>query len=186
MDTINNKAAELCEELLLAVGEDPKREGLVKTPARFVRMMKELTEGYRQSLSEIVGDALFEEHSRQIVVIRNIEFYSLCEHHLLPFHGQVHVAYLPAGRIVGLSKVPRIVRMFARRLQVQERMASQIAQAIEQVVEPVGVACVIEAAHMCARMRGVENSTTSMTTTVMRGRFETDAALRSEVLELLR
>jgi GTP cyclohydrolase IA len=178
--------SDLCRKLLEVIGEDPEREGLIKTPLRFARMIEELTRGYEETLTEVVGDAIFAESSRQIVVIRDIEFFSLCEHHILPFFGKVHVAYLPAGKVLGLSKIPRIVRMFSRRLQIQERMASQVACAVEEAIAPVGVACVIEAAHMCARMRGVENTTTSMATTVMKGRFETDAALRAEVLQLLK
>lgn len=174
----------LASALLVHCGEDPTREGLQRTPHRFAKAMDEMTVGYRQSLDTIVNGAIFTDSSSDMVVVRDIEFYSLCEHHLLPFHGRAHIAYIPNGRIVGLSKLPRIVNMFARRLQVQERLTQQVAEAVEQVLAPRGVACVIQGNHMCMMMRGVQSQGASMLTSAMRGTFNEDRGLRDEFMKL--
>ena len=164
------------------LGEEPGRAGLRRTPERVARAMAWLTRGYSQDLRQVVGDALFEEGQSDLVLIRDIEFYSLCEHHLLPFFGKAHVAYVPNGRIIGLSKLPRIVDLFARRLQVQERLTDQIASAIQEVLTPRGVGVVIEAQHLCLMMRGVQQQNSSTITSALRGEFLDDARLRDEFL----
>jgi GTP cyclohydrolase IA len=174
--------ARLLEEL----GEDTAREGLVDTPRRVADSLRHLTEGYDLDPAEIVGDALFNEDYDDMVVVRGVNFFSLCEHHLLPFFGRVHVAYLPKGRVVGLSKVPRIVDAFAHRLQLQERLTRQIAEALNEVLEPNGVAVVIEARHLCMEMRGVEKQDSDTVTSCMLGTFRDDAITRTEFLELIR
>jgi GTP cyclohydrolase I len=170
------------ENILRAIGEDPERQGLKHTPERVARMYHELLSGYRQDPIKIVNDAIFEETYDEMVVVRDIEFYSLCEHHLLPFLGRAHVAYFPRGRVLGLSKVPRIVDMFARRLQVQERMTRQIAEFLQELLNPFGVAVVIEGLHLCATMRGVKKHDARMTTSAMLGAFRKDIATREEFL----
>ncbi len=170
-------------ELLLAVGEDPDREGLLSTPDRVARMYDELLVGYRTDPVKLVNGALFQVDYDEMVVVRDIEFYSLCEHHLLPFFGYAHIAYVPNGKVIGLSKIPRIVEMFARRLQVQERMTRQIADFIQEVLQPQGVAVVIEGAHMCSMMRGVKKSQATMTTSAMLGVFRDNPKTRVEFLE---
>jgi GTP cyclohydrolase I len=171
---------------LVELGEDPTREGLQRTPYRYAKAMQFLTSGYKTSLKEIVGSALFKEDTDGgIVVVRDIELFSLCEHHLLPFYGRAHVAYLPKGKIVGLSKIPRIVNHFARRLQVQERLTTQIGEALMDLLKPQGVAVVIEAAHMCMMMRGVEKLNSRTLTSCMLGVFRENATTRSELLALL-
>ena len=172
--------------LLEEIGEDPEREGLRKTPERVFRMFQELTVGYHESPEEIIGDAVFHTDYNEMVIVKDIEYYSLCEHHMLPFFGKAHVAYIPSGRIIGLSKIPRIVDMYARRLQIQERLATQIADAIERVVEPAGVGVVVEGVHLCMMMRGVEKQHSSATTSAMRGVFKTDVKTREEFLSLIR
>ncbi len=171
------------EQMLLAFGEDPQREGLRNTPDRVARMYTELLDGYRQDPIALVNDALFEEAYDEMVIVRDIEFYSLCEHHMLPFIGRVHVAYLPKGRVLGLSKIPRIVDMFSRRLQVQERMTRQIAEFINGLLHPLGVAVIVEGLHLCATMRGVKKQDARMTTSAMLGAFRTHLATRQEFLE---
>jgi len=171
------------KNLLVAIGEDPDREGLVRTPERVARMYQELLEGYRQDPETLLNGALFDEVYDEMVVVRDIEFYSLCEHHLLPFIGHAHVAYLPRGRVVGLSKIPRIVDMFARRIQVQERMTRQIAEFIHELLDPLGVAVVIEGLHLCATMRGVKKHDARMTTSAMMGAFRSSMATRQEFLD---
>jgi GTP cyclohydrolase IA len=176
--------ASLVRRELELVGEDPDRPGILKTPERVARALTWLTRGYRQRVEDVVGDALFEDHHQNMVMLRDIELYSLCEHHLLPFFGRAHVAYIPNGRIVGLSKLPRIVEVFARRLQVQERLTEEIAEAIDRVLQPAGVGVVVEAIHLCTRMRGVEKQNSKMITSALRGLFRDDARTRAEFLDL--
>jgi len=176
---------DIIRELLTLIGEDPDREGLQRTPERVARMFAELTEGYRTDPEALINDALFEVAYDEMVVVRDIEFYSLCEHHLLPFFGKAHVAYIPNGRVLGLSKIPRIVEMFSRRLQVQERMTEQIADFLEELLHPQGVGIVIEAAHMCAMMRGIKKAHARMVTSAMRGVFKTNLQTRNEFLSLI-
>ncbi|HWJ23923.1 MAG TPA: GTP cyclohydrolase I FolE [Gemmatimonadaceae bacterium] len=171
-------------EQLGLLGEDASREGLLKTPARVAASLQWLTRGYEMSVQEVVGDALFAEEHTSMVMVRDIEFYSLCEHHMLPFFGRAHVAYLPHGKVVGLSKIPRIVEVFARRLQVQERMTEQIAQALCKVLQPQGVGVVCEAYHLCMMMRGVEKQNSRTITSALRGTFRSDAKTRDEFLRL--
>ena len=171
--------------LLLEAGEEPKREGLLKTPERAAKAWKFLTSGYGENPIEILKSAVFEEEYHEMVMVRDIEFFSLCEHHLLPFFGKVHVAYYAAGKIVGLSKLPRVVDAVARRLQVQERMTTQIADYIESTLNPRGVAVMVEAVHMCMMMRGVEKQNSATTTTSMRGVFDTDWRSRDLFLNSL-
>ncbi len=172
--------------IIEAIGENPDREGLLKTPHRAARAMEFLTQGYEQDLSEIVNDAIFASSNDEMVIVRDIEMYSMCEHHMLPFIGKCHVAYLPAGKVIGLSKIPRIVDMYARRLQIQENLTKQIGESIQQVTEANGVAVVIEAKHLCAMMRGVEKQNSTMITSMMLGRFREDQRTRQELLSLLR
>ena len=170
-------------QIIIALGEDPNREGLQKTPARVARMYLELMDGYRQDPIGLINDAVFDVSYDEMVLVRDIEFYSLCEHHLLPFIGRAHVAYLPKGRIIGLSKIPRIVDLFAHRLQVQERMTRQIAEFIDELLHPLGVAVVIEGLHLCATMRGVKKHDARMTTSSMFGLFRKSIATRQEFLD---
>ncbi len=176
---------DIVRQLLVLIGEDPEREGVQRTPERVARMFAELTEGYRVDPEVLINDALFEVSYDEMVIVRDIEFYSLCEHHLLPFFGKAHVAYIPNGRVLGLSKIPRVVEMFARRLQVQERLTEQIAQFLEDLLHPQGVGVVIEAAHMCAMMRGVKKANARMVTSAMRGAFKTNLQTRNEFLSLI-
>ena len=176
--------AELVREQLALLGENPAREALLKTPARVETAMAFLTRGYQERLEDVVGDAIFNEDHHNMVMVRDIELYSLCEHHLLPFFGKAHVAYIPNGRIVGLSKLPRIVDHFARRLQVQERLTEQIAAAVESVLQPLGVGVVVEAYHLCMMMRGVEKQNSRTITSALRGVFRDDARTRDEFLSL--
>lgn len=170
--------------LLAGLGEDPERPGLAKTPERVEATLRFLTRGYRQTVAQAVGDAIFEERHESMIMVRDIEFYSLCEHHLLPFFGLAHVAYVPDGRILGLSKLPRVVDVFARRLQVQERLTDQIANAIMDVVAPRGVGVVLEASHLCMMMRGVEKQRSRTVTSALRGIFTSDPKTRAEFLRL--
>jgi len=170
-------------EVIKGVGEDPEREGLRNTPERVSRMYAELLSGYSTDPEKIINGALFQINYDEMVLVRDIEFYSLCEHHMLPFLGRAHVAYLPAGKVIGLSKIPRIVDMYARRLQVQERMTRQIADLLQQTLEPQGVAVVVEAMHLCSMMRGVKKHDARMTTSAMHGAFRANLATRQEFLE---
>lgn len=170
------------QTILKAVGEDPEREGLQRTPERVARMYTELLEGYRTDPYELLNDALFEVEYSDMVLVRDIEFYSLCEHHLLPFIGRAHIAYIPHRRVIGLSKIPRVVDMFARRLQLQERMTRQIAEFVDALLQPLGVAVVLEGLHLCATMRGVKKHDARMTTSTMFGIFRSNLATREEFL----
>lgn len=175
---------DLIAEILRRLGEDPEREGLRRTPERVEKSLQWLTRGYNLSVEKVVGQGIFEEDHENMVMVRDIEMYSLCEHHLLPFFGKVHIAYIPDGRIMGLSKLPRIVEVFARRLQVQERMTDQIAQAVWDILKPQGVGVVIEAYHLCMMMRGVEKQNSKTITSAMRGVFLEDLRTREEFLRL--
>jgi GTP cyclohydrolase I len=178
--------ASLVREQLALIGEDPDRAGLLRTPERVATAMTWLTRGYHEDVRSMVGNAIFEEPHENMVMVRDIELYSLCEHHLLPFFGRAHIAYVPAGRIVGLSKLPRIVDVYARRLQVQERLTEEIAAAIDDVLQPRGVGVVIEAAHLCMMMRGVEKQSSKTITSALRGIFRSDPRTREEFLALAR
>lgn len=172
--------------ILEAVGENPDREGLRDTPKRASKAMMFLTQGYRQSLDEIVNGALFSTTNNEMVIVRDIELYSMCEHHILPFFGRAHVGYIPDGKVIGLSKIPRVVDFFARRLQIQEQLTKQIGDCIQQITDAKGVAVVIEARHMCSMMRGVQKQNSSMTTSMMEGRFRDDPRTRQEFLTLIK
>jgi GTP cyclohydrolase I len=172
-------------DILVNIGEDPNRDGLQKTPDRVSRMFDELTAGYTMDTDRMINNALFDVDYNDLVLVKDIEFYSMCEHHMLPFYGKAHVAYIPNGKVLGLSKIPRIVEMYARRLQVQERMTAEIASFLDDLLHPQGVAVVVEGAHMCAMMRGVKQSEASMTTRKYLGKFMDDAELRHEFLNLI-
>jgi GTP cyclohydrolase IA len=176
----------LVAQLLKELGEEPGREGLARTPARVARSLRFLTQGYDQDPIAILNDALFSVSYDEMVIVKDIDFYSLCEHHLLPFFGRAHVAYVPNGKVVGLSKIPRLVGMLARRLQVQERLTTQIAETLEAVLEPRGVAVVIESIHLCMMMRGVEQQSAFAITSSLRGEFQADPKTRSEFMDLIR
>jgi GTP cyclohydrolase IA len=176
---------EIYAELLRRIGEDPTRDGLASTPKRMEKSMAFLTQGYQQTVEEVLHGALFDVDYDEMVMVKDIEFYSLCEHHLLPFFGKAHIAYVPQGKVVGLSKLPRIVDVFARRLQVQERLTQQIAEAIEEAIAPQGVGVVMEAQHLCMMMRGVEKQSSATVTSSMRGVFKTQLQTRNEFLTLV-
>ncbi len=175
---------ELIRQMIPHLGEDPSRDGLLRTPERVAKSLRWLTRGYHQSVLQAIGDAVFEEKHESMVLVRDIEVYSLCEHHMLPFFGKAHIAYYPNGRIVGLSKLPRVVDVFARRLQIQERMTDQIADALMDILEPMGVGVVVEAYHLCMMMRGVEKQNSKTVTSALRGIFRDDAKTRDEFLRL--
>lgn len=176
---------DLIRGLLEGLGEDPRRPGLARTPERVEKAMRWLTKGYRQSVADVVGSGVFEERHENMILVRDVDLYSMCEHHLLPFFGKAHIAYLPNGRIIGLSKIPRIVEVFARRLQVQERLTDQVADALMEVLSPQGVGVVIEASHLCMMMRGVEKQNSTTVTSALRGCFQEDSRTRGEFLRLV-
>ena len=179
------KLQELTTTLLEEIGEDPSREGLVKTPVRVAKAWEFFTEGYDKDVNDVTNGAIFTEDGQDMVIVRDIEFFSLCEHHLLPFFGKAHVGYIPNGKVIGLSKIPRIIDMFSRRLQVQERLTNQIANAIKDVLDPIGVAVVMEGKHMCMQMRGVEKQNSFASTSAMLGQFRDSAETRSEFLSII-
>jgi len=181
----DTRMEELMRELILRLGEDPDREGLLKTPKRAIASLKYLTHGYRQDIKKVLNQAIFEENYDEMVVLKEIDVFSLCEHHLLPFYGKAHVAYIPHGRIIGLSKIPRVVEIFARRFQVQERLTSQIAECLMDALKPRGVGVVIEALHLCMAMRGVEKKDSLCVTSAMLGSFRESERVRGEFLSLI-
>lgn len=175
----------LIRELLVQIGEDPNRQGLAETPRRVAKAYEFLTSGYHRSVEDVLNNAVFDEPYDEMVIVKEIDFYSLCEHHLLPFYGRAHIAYLPNGKIIGLSKLPRILDVFARRLQVQERLTQQVAECLDELLKPQGVGVVIEAFHLCMAMRGVEKQNCFATTSSMLGVFRDDRATRSEFMNLI-
>ena len=175
----------LTKELLELIGEDVSREGLLKTPSRVAKAWDYFSQGYRTKVDDVINDAIFNEPSKDMIVVRDIEFFSLCEHHMIPFFGRAHVGYIPDGKIIGLSKIPRIVDMFSRRLQVQERLTDQIANTIQNILNPVGVAVVMEGRHLCMQMRGVEKQNSLASTSAMLGQFRKSAETRSEFLSII-
>ena len=179
------KIEEITKQLLEEIGEDPNREGLIKTPNRVSKAWEFFSKGYKENLDIIINGAIFEEDARDMVIVRDIEFFSLCEHHLIPFFGKAHVGYIPNGKVIGLSKIPRIIDMFSRRLQVQERLTHQIADAINSVLNPKGVSVVMEGRHMCMQMRGVEKQNSFTSTSAMSGQFKKSAETRSEFLSII-
>ena len=183
--TNHDTLEQITRNLLKEIGENPDREGLLKTPSRVAKTWKLISKGYNQNLEDIINNAIFEEDAKDMIIVRDIEFFSLCEHHLLPFFGKAHVGYIPSGKIVGLSKIPRIIDMFARRLQVQERLTHQIADAIMNAIDPLGVAVVMEGRHMCMQMRGVEKQNSFASTSAMLGQFRKSSETRSEFLSII-
>lgn len=184
-DLVIGKLEKLVRQQLTLIGEEPKREGLVKTPHRVAKSLQFLTKGYRDDVKTLLNGAIFKEDYKEMVIVKDIDYFSMCEHHLLPFYGKIHIAYIPNGKIVGLSKIPRLVDMFARRLQVQERMTRQIANTLFDVLNPEGVAVVCEGKHMCMMMRGVEKQHSLATTSAMLGVFQNNIKTRTEFLTLI-
>jgi len=182
----HKKLQEITKLLLSEIGEDPTREGLINTPERVAKAWDFFSQGYRTNVQEIVNDAIFEEDCSEMVVVRDIEFFSMCEHHMIPFFGRCHVGYLPNKKIIGLSKIPRIVDAFSQRLQVQERLTSQIAETLMDILDPIGVGVVMEGRHLCMQMRGVEKQNSFATTSAMLGQFRDSAETRSEFLSIIR
>tara|TARA_B100000965_G_C19472502_1_gene704755 strand:- start:128 stop:694 length:567 start_codon:yes stop_codon:yes gene_type:complete len=181
----NDKIENLTKQLIEEIGEDPSREGLLKTPSRVSKAWSFFSRGYNQDLDKIINNAVFNEDATDMVVVRDVEFFSLCEHHLIPFFGRAHVAYLPNGKVIGLSKIPRIIDMFSRRLQVQERLTRQIAETVKEILDPIGVAVIMEGQHMCMQMRGVEKQNSLTTTSSMLGKFRESDRTRSEFLSII-
>ena len=175
----------ITRNLIETIGEDPSREGLLKTPKRVAKSWEYFSEGYRADLNNIINEAVFHEDCSEMVVVRDIEFFSMCEHHMIPFFGRAHVGYLPKGKVIGLSKIPRIVDMFSRRLQLQERLTSQVANTLEEVLKPIGVAVVMEGRHLCMQMRGVEKQNSYASTSAMLGQFRKSAETRAEFLSII-
>ena len=175
----------ITRNLIETIGEDPNREGLLKTPKRVAKSWEYFSEGYRADLDNIINEAVFHEDCSEMVVVRDIEFFSMCEHHMIPFFGRAHVGYLPNGKVIGLSKIPRIVDMFSRRLQLQERLTSQVANTLEEVLKPIGVAVVMEGRHLCMQMRGVEKQNSYASTSAMLGQFRKSAETRAEFLSII-
>ena len=175
----------ITRDLLDAIGEDINREGLVRTPHRVAKSWEYFSQGYRANLDDIINEAVFHEDCSEMVVVRDIEFFSMCEHHMIPFFGKAHVGYLPNGKVIGLSKIPRIIDMFSRRLQLQERLTSQIAEMLQEVLDPVGVAVVMEGRHLCMQMRGVEKQNSYASTSAMLGQFRKSAETRAEFLSII-
>ena len=182
----NISTKDLYREILIRIGEDPNRNGLIKTPERMEKSLKFLTRGYAMNITDVLHQALFDVDYDEMVIVKDVEFFSLCEHHLLPFFGKAHVAYVPNGKVIGLSKIPRLVDVFARRLQVQERLTRQIGEAITDAINPQGVAVILEAQHLCMMMRGVEKQHSATVTSAMRGVFKTQLQTRNEFLSLVR
>ena len=176
---------QLTHSLLKEIGEDPNRDGLLRTPSRVAKSWEFFSKGYNQNLEDIINNAIFEEDAKDMVIVRDVEFFSLCEHHLLPFFGKAHVGYIPNGKVIGLSKIPRIIDMFSRRLQVQERLTHQVAEALQDVLNPIGVAVVMEGRHMCMQMRGVEKQNSFASTSAMLGQFRKSSETRSEFLSII-
>lgn len=179
------KVQKCVKTLLTEIGEDPNREGLIKTPKRVAKAYEYLTSGYKKDIKTVLNGAIFKEKYDEMIIVKDIEFYSMCEHHMLPFYGKIHIAYIPNGKVVGLSKIPRIVNVFSRRLQIQERMTQEIASTIDDFLSPQGVGVVAEAYHMCMMMRGVEKQQSYTVTSAMFGSFKTDQRTREEFLELI-
>ncbi len=176
---------QITRKLLKEIGENPDREGLVRTPSRVAKSWEFFSKGYNQNLEDIINNAIFEEDAKDMVIVRDVEFFSLCEHHLLPFFGKAHVGYIPNGKVIGLSKIPRIIDMFSRRLQVQERLTHQVAEVLQDVLNPIGVAVVMEGRHMCMQMRGVEKQNSFASTSAMLGQFRKSSETRSEFLSII-
>ena len=176
---------QLTHSLLKEIGEDPNSDGLLRTPSRVAKSWEFFSRGYNQNLEDIVNNAIFEEDAKDMVIVRDVEFFSLCEHHLLPFFGKAHVGYIPNGKVIGLSKIPRIIDMFSRRLQVQERLTHQVAEVLQDVLNPIGVAVVMEGRHMCMQMRGVEKQNSFASTSAMLGKFRKSSETRSEFLSII-
>jgi GTP cyclohydrolase IA len=185
-DQTRSELEELVHRQLAILGENPERDGLRRTPARVARALEYLTEGYHRDPATVLNDALFETDSDEMVIVKDIDFYSMCEHHMLPFFGKCHIAYLPQTKVIGLSKLPRLVEVFARRLQIQEQMTHEIACTIEKLIQPMGVGVVVEAQHLCMMMRGVQKQNSYAITSSMRGRFREDPRTRNEFLDLIR
>ena len=179
------KLEDLTRDLLVEIGEDPEREGLLRTPHRVAKAWQFIAKGYEQKLEEVLNEAIFEDKCSEMVVVRDIEFFSMCEHHMLPFFGKAHVAYIPQGKVIGLSKIPRILEMYSRRLQIQERITHQVAEALDGLLNPAGVAVVLEGRHLCMQMRGVEKQNSFATTSAMLGEFHDEAETRAEFLSII-